>query len=102
MAGLWGFLERKNGRSNFLYSARMSIDSFWKVGKKRGWWKGFKGGDVWVFVMGLAVLNVVYEVNREAVRGGGVRLGVGWLRGEEIFGRKDDGLEDQDDEKKEA
>ena len=88
-AGLWALLERKNGRGNFLYSARMSIDSFWKVGKKRGWWKGFRGGDVWVFVLGLGVLNAVYEVDKEAIRGGGVRIGVGWLRGEELFKKKD-------------
>lgn len=89
-AGLWALLERKNGRGNFLYSARMSIDSFWKVGKKRGWWRGFKGGDVWVFVVGLGVLNAVYEVDREAVRGGGVRMGVEWLRGDELLKRSDD------------
>ena len=79
---------------------RTSIDSFWKVGKKRGWWKGVKGGDVWVFVVGLALLNVVFEGDREAVRGGGVRMGVGWLRGEEIWGRRDDGLDGGEEEKR--
>ena len=99
-AGLWALLERKNGRGNFLYSARMSIDSFWKVGKKRGWWKGFRGGDVWVFVFGLGVLNAVYEVDREAVRGGGVRMGVGWLRGEELFRRKEHMVSEGEDASK--
>ena len=40
LGGLWAFLDRKNGRANFQYSARMSIDCFWKVGVKRGWWRG--------------------------------------------------------------
>ena len=83
-------MERRGGRGNFLYSARMSIDSFWKVGRKRGWWRGGRGGDVWVFVVGLAVLNCVYEKDRSAVRGGGARMGVGWLRGEEVWGGRDE------------
>lgn len=68
-----------------MYSVRLSIDSLWKVGVKRGFWKGFDGGDVAVFVAGLAVLNVVYE-KRRAVIGGVAGKGVGWLRGEELFG----------------
>ena len=38
-----------------------------------------------VFVAGLGVINVVYEMNKEAV--GGVGKGVGWLRGEEVFSK---------------
>lgn len=68
-----------------MYSIRLSIDSLWKVGKKKGWWKGVRGGDVMVFVAGLGVINVVYEKNKEAV--GGVGKGVGWLRGEELFSK---------------
>lgn len=67
-----------------MYSVRLSIDSLWKVGVKRGLWKGFEGGDVAVFVVGLAVLNVVYE-KRRAVISGGMEKGIGWLRGEELF-----------------
>ena len=95
LAGLFAILERKGGRGNFLYSVRLSIDSFWKVGKRRGWWKGFTGGDVWLFVLGLGVLNTIYEKDREAVRGGGVRMGVGWLRGEELFARRDEDKDEQ-------
>ena len=63
-------------------SARLSIDSLWKVGVKRGWWKGVRNGDVWVFVLGLMLLNTVYEVDPKAVSGGLVRKGLGVLRGE--------------------
>jgi len=84
LGGMWGFLDRKGGRGHFLYSVRLSIDSLWKVGVKRGLWKGFEGGDVAVFVVGLAVLFVVYE-KRRAVISGGMEKGIGWLRGEELF-----------------
>ena len=60
----------------------MSIDSTWKVGKKRGWWSGIKGGDLGVFVMGLMVINMIYEKDARAVQGSMVRKGLGFLRGE--------------------
>ena len=69
---------------------RLSVDSAWKVGVKRGYWKGVKGGDVALFVLGLAVVNVVYE-KRRGVIGGGVGKGVGWLRGEDVFGGRKEG-----------
>jgi len=91
LGGLWGFVDRKGGRGHFMYSARLSVDSLWKVGVKRGLWKGFDGGDVAVFAAGLAVLNVVYEKRRGAVEGV-MGTGVGWLRGEELFGKREVGF----------
>jgi len=82
IGGLWAFLERQNGRSNFLYSARLSIDSLWKVGVKHGWWKGVKNGDVLVFVASLALIQGIYEANPKAVSGGVIRKGLGMLRGD--------------------
>jgi len=82
IAGLWAFLERGSGRSNFLYSARMSLDSMWKVGRKRGYWRGVVGGDVVLFVTSLAVINVIYERDPKAVSGGFVRKSLGMLRGD--------------------
>lgn len=82
LGGLWAFLERKGGRANFLYSARMSLDSFWKVGIKRGWWRGIKNGDVLLFVLSLATVNVLYEVSPRSVNSGVARKGLGILRGE--------------------
>lgn len=82
LGGLWAFLDRQTGRSNFLYSVRLSIDSAWKVGKKRRWWSAVKGGDLAVFVMALGVVNAVYEKDPAAVQGGLVRKGLGILRGE--------------------
>ena len=57
LGGMWAFLQRKGGRGDFLYSARMSLDSLWKVGVKRGWWRGIKNGDVLLFVLSLATVN---------------------------------------------
>lgn len=82
LGGMWAFLERKKGRGNFLYSARMSIDSLWKVGVKRGWWRGVKNGDVLLFTLSLATINVLYEMSPRSVNSGVARKGLGVLRGE--------------------
>ena len=82
LGGMWAFLERKNGRGSFLYSTRMSIDSLWKVGVKRGWWKGVKNGDVVLFVASLAAVNVLYEIQPKSVSSGVARKGLGVMRGE--------------------
>ena len=82
LGGLWGFLARRNGRANFLYTARMSLDSLWKVGVKHGWWVGLPNGDVFLFVASLALVNALYEVEPRAINSGVVRKGLGVLRGE--------------------
>ncbi|KAJ4316309.1 hypothetical protein N0V94_005518 [Neodidymelliopsis sp. IMI 364377] len=82
LGGLWAFLERKGGRGNFLYCTRMSIDSAWKVGVKRGWWRGIANGDVLLFVLSLATVNVLYEISPRSVNSGVARKGLGVLRGE--------------------
>ncbi|KAH6645067.1 hypothetical protein BKA67DRAFT_586834 [Truncatella angustata] len=81
LAGLWGFVERKQGRGIFLYSARTSIDSLWKVGVKRRWWKAMRGGDLWLFVLALAITGAVYEKDARAIKEGNWRKGVSWVRG---------------------
>ena len=65
-----------------LYMTRLSMDSVWKVGVKRGWWKSLKGGDVWLFVAALAVVNAVYTKDHNAIKGGAVRRVIAGLRGE--------------------
>nr|POE78660.1 hypothetical protein CFP56_62911 [Quercus suber] len=82
LGGLWALVARSRERSTFLYSARLSLDSVWKVGRKRGWWKGLAGGDVLVFTGSLALLGAVYEAQPTAVRGPIVRKALGVLRGE--------------------
>lgn len=82
LAGMWAFLERKASRSNFMYSARLSLDSLWKVGVKHGWWKGIRNGDVLLFAASIALINATYEVNPKAIQGSVVRKGLGILRGD--------------------
>ena len=77
-----------------LYSVRMSIDSLIKVGKKRGWWRGAKGGDLLVFVGGLALTNALYETRKGAVDKG-IGKGIGWLRGEELLGKGREQIEQE-------
>ncbi|KAI9736362.1 MAG: hypothetical protein M1834_001249 [Cirrosporium novae-zelandiae] len=82
LAGFWAILAKKNGRPAFLYSTRASLDSLMKVGSKRGWWKRRMGVDLGFFVLGLTLVNVVYEVDPEAVTDGMLRKGMGILRGD--------------------
>ena len=70
-----------------MHSVRTSIDSFWKVGKKRGWWKGVEGGDVLLFVVGLALMNRVYDRRKEAIDRG-IGNGLGWMRGDNLFAKR--------------
>ncbi|KAI0145491.1 hypothetical protein GGR57DRAFT_480339 [Xylariaceae sp. FL1272] len=95
IAGLWAFVERQNGKSVFLYSARTSVDSLWKVGVKRRWWKAMKGGDVWLFALALAITGAVYERDARAIREDNVRKGISWLRG---TGFRDWGAEEMESE----
>ncbi|WAO86407.1 Hypothetical protein NCS54_00368000 [Fusarium falciforme] len=97
-AGLWAFIERRSGRGLFLYSARASIDSLWKVGVKRRWWRSMKGGDVWVFMLALMVTGVVYEKDAQAIRENNWRKGVSWLQGQGWRDWSVDDDENQDEE----
>ncbi len=82
LAGCWAVLDRRGGRAAFLVPARLSVASAWRVGVKRGWWRGVRGGDVVLFVAGLAAVGGVYEVDPAAVSGRAVRKSLGMLRGE--------------------
>ena len=73
---------RRQARAEFLYSSRVSVDSFWKVGRKRGWWRGVRGGDLCLFVGSLMVANLVYERDARSIRSGIGRRVVSSLRGE--------------------
>lgn len=82
LAGLWAWVERRHGRPLFLHIARISVNSLWKVGVKRRWWKTVRGGDVCVFVLALLVTGVAYERDARAVRETHWRKGISWVRGQ--------------------
>jgi hypothetical protein len=69
----------------------------WKVGRKRGWWKGVKNGDVLVFVASLALMNAVYEARPGAVKGAAIRKGMGVMRGESWVDKAQDKKEEVDE-----
>ncbi|KAJ9609490.1 hypothetical protein H2200_005817 [Cladophialophora chaetospira] len=70
LGGMFQLFDRTTyGHANSLYAARTSVDSLWKVGVKHRWWKGVKGGDVWVIVASLALVNVVYDLGRNTKAG---------------------------------
>ncbi|KAK4150652.1 hypothetical protein C8A00DRAFT_17861 [Chaetomidium leptoderma] len=103
LAGFWALLEhgRKGGSSSrgvFLSSAKVSVESLWKVGVKRRWWRAMRGGNVWVFVAALMLTGVVYERDATAVREGAWRKGISWVRGE---GWKDWGMEEEEEDEDE-
>lgn len=96
--GLWALLLKDEGRSQFLYwyvlyqlfrvvadtpSARQSLDSTWKVGKKHGWWRGITNGDVMLVCASLAVAGAVYDRNPEALRSRMLSRALLFLRGAE-------------------
>ena len=96
VAGFWAWVERKHGRALFMYSARASLDSIWRVGVKRRWWRpASQGADVLVFVASLLVAGAVYERQASAVREPTWRKGVSWVRGE---GWRDWAIEEDEDE----
>lgn len=90
---------RKQARGEFLFALRASIDSAWKVGRKRGWWKGIRGGDVWLFVFSLGVINAVYErdTRGKAIESKVLKRGVSFLRGDGEEGRRVKELEAEKD-----
>lgn len=97
VAGFWALLHRGGAggpRGVFLSSAKTSVESLWKVGVKRRWWRAMRGGDVWVFVAALMLTGVVYERDAKAVREGAWRKGISWVRGE---GWKDWGVEEEEE-----
>ncbi|KIX02410.1 uncharacterized protein Z518_08351 [Rhinocladiella mackenziei CBS 650.93] len=70
LGGLFQLFDRTPaGHMNSLYAARTSVDSLWKVGVKHGWWRPIRGGDVWLFVAGLALVNVVYDLGKGTAAG---------------------------------
>lgn len=58
------------------------MDSAWKTGVKRGLWKGWKGGDLFILVLSWALMNSILESRPNAVQDRGVRKALAWMNGE--------------------
>lgn len=97
LGGSFQFFDRTTaGHANAMYAARTSVDSLWKVGVKRKWWRPIKGGDVYLFVAALAMINVCFDVGGEKIRKDRVMGLVKVLRGEVEVGlqRKEAAVEE--------
>ena len=80
LGGMWAFFHRERGHSQFTYSLRLSLDSLWKVGVKRKWWKSRGSGDVFLVAASLVVLNSVHELRPDAIQSSMVRKGVAFAK----------------------
>lgn len=87
------------GHGNSMYAARTSADSLWKVGVKRRWWRPVRGGDVYVFMAALALVNVCYDLGRESVGRDRSMLLIKVLRGDIELGLQGKRKTDSDSEK---
>lgn len=61
---------------------RAAIDSAWKVGVSRRLWKGQRGGDLLLLVVGWAVIGSALEARPSVVRDRGFRKSLAWMRGD--------------------
>lgn len=63
-----------------------------------------QGGDVWIFVLALAITGAVYEKDARAIKEGNWRKGVSWVRGTSWrdweVEEEDEDREDQEDREK--
>ncbi|KAL0638641.1 hypothetical protein Q9L58_002367 [Maublancomyces gigas] len=86
LGGLWAFVDSSGGRGNFLYSFRLGLVSAWKVLVKKGVVKGVKNGDVYLFILSLALINSLFDIDAHSVSGNVARRVLSSVRG---FGMKD-------------
>ncbi|KAL5343941.1 hypothetical protein BJX70DRAFT_393364 [Aspergillus crustosus] len=82
LAGIPFAFLGSNNRSLFLYFLRLAVDSAWKTGVKRGLWKGWRGGDAWLFVVAWAILGSSLECRPNSVQGPSARKLLAWMRGD--------------------
>ena len=66
-----------------MYSVRASLDSYWKVGLKKGWWSNKGNKDLWVLVASIALLNVVFELRPDAVQSSIIKRGLNMMKDKE-------------------
>lgn len=83
-----------------MYVVRLCLASLWAVGQRRKWWKGVRGGDVGLFMFGLAALGVVFEMRPGAVQGVSVRKGLAWGRGEGWIDRGEQQSKEEEESRK--
>ncbi|PWW75362.1 hypothetical protein C7212DRAFT_297275, partial [Tuber magnatum] len=81
IGGLWAIVDSRGGRGNFLYIFRVGLISAWKVLAKKGYVKGVKNGDVYLFILALAIINSLFDTGAHAVSGSFSRRVLSSVRG---------------------
>lgn len=76
------FFKAAGYRGFFLYFFRLAADSAWKSGVKRGLWRGWRGGELWLLAVSWAVVGMILERHPAAVTGPGIRKALAWVRGD--------------------
>ncbi|KAI2406090.1 hypothetical protein LOZ41_006509, partial [Ophidiomyces ophidiicola] len=76
------FSGAPGARSHFLYFFRLAVSSAWRAGVKRGLWRGWTGGELWVLAVSWAVMGAVLESNPGSMTGSGFRKAMAWIRGD--------------------
>ena len=49
---------------------------------KRGLWKGWRGGELWVIVATWALMGAILEARPSAIQGRGLRKALAWMKGD--------------------
>lgn len=89
IAGSAAAIDRTaTGHGNNMYALRNSLDCLWKVGVKHGWWRGIKGGDVYLIVLSFMAVNALYDTQRSVFEKDGSMAAVRMLRGDIEIGLK--------------
>ncbi|EEP76761.1 conserved hypothetical protein [Uncinocarpus reesii 1704] len=76
------FFRAAGVRSHFIYFFRLAVDSAWKAGVKRGLWRGWTGGELWILAVSWAAIGAILESNPKAVTGSKTRKILAWIRGD--------------------
>ncbi|KAE8350398.1 hypothetical protein BDV28DRAFT_40024 [Aspergillus coremiiformis] len=76
------FVFLTNSRNIFMYFFRTAVDSAWRTGVKRGLWKGWRGGELFIIVLSWALMGSILESRPNAVQGRGVRKVLAWMKGD--------------------
>lgn len=80
ISGLWAFLDQVNGRSRYLFTARMAVRSYWKVLVKTGKVKPIPYGDVALFSLSFAVIMAILDHAPGSISPPRLRKALNWAR----------------------
>lgn len=81
IAGSWVLADRNRTTDVALYSARLSLLSFWKVLTKQGKVRSIRNGEVVYFSICMGILMALYEQQRDSINSSLIRKMIGVVLG---------------------